>query len=104
MKTEVFEYDDVIVQRKGCFRISIVLAFSRGWAKTNRMHDGWTHKKTPFLKLSGYVWTRPILRRFDSHNFAFWEGTTAFSCNHGGQYRVKLWKKVLKKPKVFEEK
>ena len=41
-------------------------------------------KKTPFLKLSGYVWTRPILRRFDSYNFAFWEGTTAFSCNHGG--------------------
>ena len=43
MKTEVFEYDDVIVQRKGCFRISIVLAFSQEWAKTTRMHDGWTH-------------------------------------------------------------
>ena len=51
MKTEVFEYDDVIVQRKGCFRISIVLAFSRGWAKTNRMHDGWTHKKNSVFEI-----------------------------------------------------
>ena len=85
IKTEVFEYDDVIVQRKGCFRISIVLTcFREDGRKQLECTTGGRIKKTSFLKSSGYVRTRPILSRFDWHNFAFWEGTTAFSRNHGG--------------------
>ena len=106
MKTEVFEYDDVIHRSTqgmlSYFHRSSVFARISG-RKQLECTTGGRIKKTPFLKLSGYVWMRPILIRFDSHNFAFWKGKTAFSCNHGGWYRVKWWKKVLKKPKVFDE-
>ena len=45
VKTEVFQYDDVIhhillawrMLRKGCYRLSFLLAFSCGWPKTIRI-------------------------------------------------------------------
>ena len=47
---------------KRCYRISTVLAFSCGRAKTIQIRYVWTLKflekveKIPFSKLSGYVW------------------------------------------------
>ena len=50
---------------KGCYRISIVLAFLRERAKTIQIRYVWTppfferRKKSPFSKISGYVFTGP---------------------------------------------
>ena len=49
---------------KGCYRISIVLAFSYGRVKTVQIHHVWTHfgwkrnkKISVFQTISGYTWT-----------------------------------------------
>ena len=53
---------------KGYYRISIVLAFSCGRAKTTRIRYVWMRvflkkeKKISVLKISGYVWTGLIVR------------------------------------------
>ena len=75
-KTEVFEYDDIILNTahslRGltdeyeCYRNSIVLAFPCGRAKTIRVRYVWTRffrkrriKSAPFSTTSGSVWTGP---------------------------------------------
>ena len=51
---------------EGCYGISIVSAFSVGRAKKVPIRYVWTRifsdteeKKSPFPKISGYVWTGP---------------------------------------------
>ena len=79
-KTGIFKYDNVIhhillawrMFKKGCYRFSIVLAFLCRRAKTIRILHVclcvlfWKRrKKSPCSKISGYVWTRPKIRRRD---------------------------------------
>ena len=66
-KTEVFEYDDVIYHillalrmlRKGCYRISIVVAFDVDRRKIFAYATCGRRKTSSFSKKSGYVQTKP---------------------------------------------
>ena len=66
-KTEVFEYDDVVYHillplrmlRKGCYRISIVVAFDLDRRKIFAYATCGRRKTSSFSKKSGYVWTKP---------------------------------------------
>ena len=114
-KTEVFQYDDVLhhvplawrMLRKGCYRLSFVLAFSCGWPKTIRIRcfSGWVFflswkrekKISVFKKKTGYVWTGPkiqnkkyffflVLSWHKCYDFSFIHQTSSLECKKQKHY------------------
>ena len=112
-KTEVFQYDDVIhhvllawrMLRKGCFRLSFVLAFSCGWPKTIRVHQVLMGsffcffslkrgKRSPFSKKPGCVCTGPKIQIFffvvlswhKCYDFSFIHPTSSLECKKQKHY------------------